>query len=796
MDTFDLFDKPLSKDVSIKRNLTVYKDPLLYGDIKEINEFIILLDEPPSNDVLKKLITFIKSQTSLPFLIYSVLPFKMTDSSMTNVTKFYNQYSIDLSAIIKPWSKVITCGRALVAVTRSQDLDISGFYDYILNKTYFFSQRIMSYVFPSDALYTWLTTDIIKDNWNYFFFLKQIKTALQFQVSPFRIAKLQVNEIIDSTKFFNDYLDYNDVMAFDIETIGLDPWAEEAKIICISIAFKEFESYVIKWDNIDLNLFNKFLSNKKLIGHNIKYDLKWICVHGIDRNNIHVHADTLQGSHLLNEMQASRLKSDAYIHTPYGGYDDELTEYLSKNPKAEKNYSLIPWHLLKDYAGKDALITFQIYIQQQKLIKELDIRFPLQDSSWSLYRYYHEIMTPSIETFLDIELEGIEIDKKRLIEVGNQLVEEIKEIKNKLFKIWNIEVDAINIDSPDELGILLEIKGWPSVTRGKVKIKPAVAKKIFDLMKGKIVYLDYKKGVYLTGEDQLDIWAKAEVEGVDLLIEYRKLNTLVKMFVGKSAEVKKEIIPSWWSDGIETPLIDVEDEDENINGYWNLIKWDGRIHSDFAAMLALSHRNKCKNPNLQQIPHHDVKYSKMIRSIFIIPDDYVWDEKDAAGLQLRIGASLSGDTQMKKVFTELGGDMHSMTAVAVLKRDVNLEEFIKRKKEHEFSEVRFRSKCYTGDSRLLTDKGYIPFIEIVPEINIGEFTKYNGEFKIIDDSNIEYNITDTYIGYSDKLYEFEMEDGGKLEVTEFHKMIVIRNSIEIEVFAKDVLDTDLIISVI
>lgn len=790
-DTFDLFDQPLSKDVSVKRNVTSYKDPLLYGNINETNEFIILLEEQPSEAVLRKLVLFIKSQTLLPFLIYSVLPFSVKDPINTNVTKFYNQYSIDLEKIIKPWSKIITCGRSLVSITKSQDLDIEGFYDYILNKTYFFSQRVMSYIFPTDALYTWLTSDKIKDNWNYFFFLTQLKNVLQFKVQPFRIAKLQVNEIIDSTKFFNDYLDYVGLMAFDIETVGLDPWGDRAKIICISVAFEEYVSYVIKWDTIDLNLFNKFLANKKLIGHNIKYDLKWICVHGADRKTIHVQADTLQGSHLLNEMQASRLKSDAYIHTPYGGYDDELVEYLSKHPEAEKDYSLIPWPLLKDYAGKDASITFQIYLQQQKHIKELDIKFPLQNSSWSLYKYYHEIMTPSIETYLDIELEGIEIDKQRLIMIGDQLIEEINAVKTKLFKIWNIEYDAINIDSPDELGIFLEVIGWPPVSRGKTKIKPAVAKKIFKLRGGQVTYLDYKKGVYLTGEDQLDTWTKAGVNGVELLIEYRKLNTLVKMFVGKVNKMSHSTSSSWLYEANNELFTDSCNE-ENINGYWDLIKWDGRIHPDFSVMLALSHRNKCKNPNLQQIPHHDIKYSKMIRSIFKIPDDYVWDEKDAAGLQLRIGAALSGDPQMKRVFTELGGDMHSMTAVAVLKRDVSLEEFIKRKKEHEFSEVRFRSKCYTGDTRLLTNKGEIKFIDFIPEINPGEFTDYNGNLLIIDENNIERQITHTYFDYSDTIYEFETEEG-ILKVTPYHKMIIIRNNKEIEIFAKDVLNSDLCI---
>jgi DNA polymerase I-like protein with 3'-5' exonuclease and polymerase domains len=47
---------------------------------------------------------------------------------------------------------------------------------------------------------------------------------------------------------------------------------------------------------------------------------------------------------------------------------------------------------------------------------------------------------------------------------------------------------------------------------------------------------------------------------------------------------------------------------------------------------------------------------------------------------------------MIKVFTELGGDMHSMTSNTVLMRNYSLEECLKRKKEPEFYDARFKSK--------------------------------------------------------------------------------------------------------
>ena len=65
-------------------------------------------------------------------------------------------------------------------------------------------------------------------------------------------------------------------------------------------------------------------------------------------------------------------------------------------------------------------------------------------------------------------------------------------------------------------------------------------------------------------------------------------------------------------------------------------------------------------------------------------------EGDYAGFQLRIIAGQTDDQQMYKAFTELGGDLHSMTAVNVFHAfdGLKLEDFIKHKGENPYKHER------------------------------------------------------------------------------------------------------------
>lgn len=88
---------------------------------------------------------------------------------------------------------------------------------------------------------------------------------------------------------------------------------------------------------------------------------------------------------------------------------------------------------------------------------------------------------------------------------------------------------------------------------------------------------------------------------------------------------------------------------------------------------------------------HPVRLYKLGRNRKI---HYSLAEGDYAGFQLRIGALMSQEPAMIHAFRDLGGDLHSVTAVQVFHplNDITLEEFLKHKGEKPYKSERRSSK--------------------------------------------------------------------------------------------------------
>ena len=549
---------------------------------------------------------------------------------------------------------------------KSDDLDIYGFYDIVFQNNSFWSSDYKSRVFPIDNAWNFFersgNMNREKDCWEKYFFQYQCKAAYNYEVPRLRVPKLNIIDIKKPNEFLKEYKDKVCKVAWDTETRGLDSFNLSTEIICITISFDGKTGYYLRWKDIDPKLFGDFLDTKESIGQNIKFDSKFVILRGVSKEKIHIYYDSWNGSHCINEMQRSSLKSDAWLYTFYGGYDRELDEYLEKYSEAKKDFSLIPESLLIKYATMDAIINWQIYEAQLKKIKWIDEKFPM-DNGWSLEKYYFSTNIPAIKFFLEVELEGMCVDWDLLNEYCIKLENDIKKVKKELYKIFNINEHTISFNSNNDLGVFLEYKGWQDYGRGKVKPK----KDLVQLFRNKFNYeINMNRGIYLTGEGSLELWKKnGHEKEAKLILKYRELNTLMKTFLGNEKEG---------------------------TGFFQYRKFDNKVHSTFGPMLTDSQRNWSKNPNLQNIPKHGSQ-AKWYRKIFIPPsNDFYIEEKDAAGFQLRIGAIYSQDPELIKVFTELGGDLHSMTAQSVLKRNVTFEEFIERKKEKEFKDARFKAK--------------------------------------------------------------------------------------------------------
>jgi len=627
------FFQAVHKDIDIKRKNSLI-DVIQYTNSSN-PEIYILLEEKLNEKILKKFIELIFKEIgqSSSITILSVLPFIPTQKDLAKtVVDFYIKSSIDLLKYIKPFSKIITVGRALYSITKSDALNTKTFYDIIFNKQYFYAPELRSYIFPIDSIPIWFG----QDKFERFFALDQIKHAYNFEVKPLRIAKLNLEYIQSPNNFLEQNMN-KDKFSLDLETVGLDYLT--GSIGCVTLSFDGKTGYYLDWDKINIDLFNQFLRNKYIIGANAKYDLKFLIHNGIKRKNVTIGFDTMNAGHLLNEMRSNSLKTHAWLYTNYGGYDEELNNYKKRYPNVKRNYMKIPFDIRFPYATMDAIITFQVFQEMKKQLKKIDRFFPMKND-WSLSKYYNNIVLPTINMYIDIEMQGVYINKQKLSEISSYIKKLIEEVRQEIY--LNIGTSTLDLDSGKELGLYLEYQlKWPMIERTKVK-----------------------ENFFLSNEKCLKKWEKMGYKGATLLLKYRELNTLYKTFIGG--------------------------EKENT-GMWQYI-YKNKVYPKYGVMMTNSHRNKCSDPNFQNFPQHG-EYAKLLRSFFDLPTkDFVFGVIDFKGLQLRLACIASGDEKMKNAFTSKDGDLHSVTGNSIFMRNVSLEEFLRRKTEKKFADARYKGK--------------------------------------------------------------------------------------------------------
>jgi len=619
----------LKPGLNIEQNSKRIENPILYATDPN-PEIYFLVDTLLKGDLLKNFKLFMKNRfKEVSYAIVYCFEYVPTEKELSrNLKYFFWDHSVKLSEIILPHSKVIAIGRAIHATTFDTDITVQSFNDWVWNKTHFYSPFIKSEVFPVDSIFQWysLNEKRFLDNVYRHFLMKQIDFARRFSSFKKRIPSIEIEEVQDVSKFLNDFMGPMKV-SIDSETSGLD-WLTDY-VGCITLSFDGRKGYFLDAKDIPIDLFTEFLKDKYIIGTNFKFDRKFFKMMGI--RNLKVDFDTWHAGHTLNEMRSNSLKTHAFVYTLHGGYDLELEKYKRKNPKVK--YTNIPRPMLVKYATMDAIVAFQTHEAQLLQFEE----------DPDLYEFFLNYMMPSVNTFAEIEEEGVYVNWNKVEEAELLLSKEIDKIRNEIYQIMG---EKINIDSGPILGEFLEKKMcFPVIERAKKSVG----------------------GYYLTNRNCLEEWSKLGFKLADLLIDYSTYKSIKDTFIGNK---------------------------KLGTGIWQHKRRDGKVYPVVFSMLARSMRNRYRDPNLQNIPHHHEILGPMIRSIFDVPsDEFILGDIDYSGLQLRIGAMISGDKNMADAFINLGGDIHSMTAQQTFHPfDMTLEEFMSRKKEHELSEERFMAK--------------------------------------------------------------------------------------------------------
>ncbi len=250
---------------------------------------------------------------------------------------------------------------------------------------------------------------------------------------------------------------------------------------------------------------------------------------------------------------------------------------------------------LKDIAYNTVVKAKFIYETRDTFINKLE-----EEKLMTLYK---DIDFPLAHVLSNMELAGINIDQKNLIDMGENIKVRIEVLTSE---IYTDAGEVFNIASPQQLsGILFDKLKLPHGKKGKTGYSTAI-----DVLKK----LKNKHNI------------------IPKIIEYRMLLKLKSTY---------------------------------IEGLLNSIMQDHKIHTIFTQTLTKTGRLSSVDPNLQNIPIR-LEYGRLIRKAFVAAENCNLLTFDYSQIELRILAHMSKVETLIEAFKN-NMDIHTKTAMDIFK---------------------------------------------------------------------------------------------------------------------------------
>lgn len=478
--------------------------------------------------------------------------------------------------------------------------------------------------------------------------------------------------------------------AFDTETNTLRVVGVNENFLCvgISISWGAYNNYYIPIHhrrhedyrrNIPEDMVRKHLSkifereDVRIIGHNLKFDMHVMARLGIVIKTKDLF-DTMVASWLCDENTPNGLKENTQ---EIWGIDQthfkEVTNDVPSDIKKEFGYKAtqkVTFDLVlidegSPYAMDDAFYTWVNYLYWLDKLEE--------EKMDKIFNKYH---VKFLRTLFNMEERGVTIDTCHLKEMKESIDKDLDRLMYDMQDLAGVEFNA---GSTVQLAELL----FSYVPEKKLEKDPGYTSSLLENSFGLRPISKTQSGAPQSNANTLykiskmEYKTKRKKQGVEFckkLLEYKKLAKLKSAFI----------------DGMFEQLYD-----------------DGKVHPNFNIIGADSGRISCSNPNLQQLPKADEEDKYQIRSLFIgseyLEDEdgnYVCELKDAtdvdleycnimrkkivagdfSNLEMRVLAHFSEDKNLLEMFAN-DSDTHGSTAVNMFELDCKPEE-VKKKYPH------------------------------------------------------------------------------------------------------------------
>lgn len=502
----------------------------------------------------------------------------------------------------------------------------------------------------------------------------------------------------------------NRFLSIDIETDGLK---KTSNIYGIGIGVSENEAFYFALKNPDgSDIFDEsvlsvlkhnlryLLTNSKLIGHNLVYDLyylnKWL---EASLENF-VAYDTILLRHLINENGPFGLKELAEIEfgksstLPQERLFQSVLANGGKLLKSEAEYFKADTDVLGEYCKQDTILSLKLFNKYLPIVKKEGLEDLLETEVMPLYR----------EVTIPMNHRGIRVDVKELHRIRESIKEDIQKLEDDLMKNLAPLVSEFETKLLEEevkvskrgafIKELCKELGIPEATK-------AFYKKFTSQNQKQQLLVD----IILDKEDEAKLKEFEETPLIQRRIFFEKFPDQRYIFNLRSKHhlrwlffEKLNLEPI---SETETGMPKVDDSfldhvvENNsdlqfisklhvlnkleklrgtyIEGILERIEFDEFIFPSMLQHGTTSGRFASRNPNVQNLPRPKeddsedplvVHYTNQIRKIFISREGYVFVDADYSALEPRCFSHCSGDEKLQHIFKS-GEDMYSSLAINV-----------------------------------------------------------------------------------------------------------------------------------
>jgi DNA polymerase-1 len=323
-------------------------------------------------------------------------------------------------------------------------------------------------------------------------------------------------------------------------------------------------------------------------GHNIKFDWQVLRRAGVELAG--VAYDSMLASFVLDPGRRSHAIDTLCLE--HLGRTMQTYRELAGKGKSQVPFAEVAIPLAANYCGTDSSTVLALHQFFAPMLSEM-----------ALDPLLREIEMPLVEVLVDMEWEGIAIDRAVFQRLSLELSSDLRRLEEEIARVAGTD---LNINSPRQLATILFEKNQLPVLK-KTKTGPS------------------------TDADVLEQLAAMGHDLPRLILEYRELQKLKSTYV--------DTLP------------------ERVN------RGTGRIHTSFNQGGAATGRLSSAEPNLQNIPVRTIR-GEAIRAGFVPREGWVFLVADYSQIELRIMAHLSGDPAFIEAFRQ-GGDIHRQTAALI-----------------------------------------------------------------------------------------------------------------------------------